>query len=192
VNVTSIGGRVAVPHLAPYSGSKFALAGLSDAFRAELAREGIRVTTVYPGLMRTGSPVNATFKGRHHEEFTWFTIGDSLPGLSVSSTRAARSIVEACRLGAPALVIGAPARLAIAAQGVMPFVVALGTAMAAAFLPGVDQERGTEGHPGWESQSRLAPSVLTRLSDRAAARNNEAHPALPIGASTTRVAKVTG
>ncbi len=41
VNISSIGGKVAVPHLAPYSASKFALVGLSDAFRAELARDGI-------------------------------------------------------------------------------------------------------------------------------------------------------
>ena len=65
VNISSIGGKVAVPHLAPYSASKFALVGLSDAFRAELARDGIRVTTVTPGMMRTGSQVQATFKGNH-------------------------------------------------------------------------------------------------------------------------------
>ena len=49
VNISSIGGRIAVPHLAPYSASKFALAGLSDGLRAELAREKIYVTTVLPG-----------------------------------------------------------------------------------------------------------------------------------------------
>ena len=38
MNITSIGGRVAVPHLAPYCASKFALVGLSDAVRAELER----------------------------------------------------------------------------------------------------------------------------------------------------------
>ena len=65
VNISSIGGKVAVPHLAPYSASKFALTGLSDAVRAELDPYGIRVTTVAPGLMRTGSPLNAEFKGQH-------------------------------------------------------------------------------------------------------------------------------
>jgi NAD(P)-dependent dehydrogenase (short-subunit alcohol dehydrogenase family) len=191
VNISSIGGKVAVPHLAPYSGSKFALAGLSDAFRAELAPLGIRVTTVFPGLMRTGSPINATFKGRHHEEFSWFTLGDSLPGLSVSSKRAARAIVGACRTGAPSLVIGVPAKLAAATQGVTPSLVAVGAAIAARLLPRPDGQAGTEGHLGWQSQSRVAPSVLTRLSDRAAVRNNEATPALPIGASTTPATSVT-
>src|SRR5438105_121458 len=72
VNISSIGGKVAVPHLAPYSASKFALTGLSDAIRAELARDNIHVTTVAPGMMRTGSHVNARFKGKHDMEFAWF------------------------------------------------------------------------------------------------------------------------
>jgi short-subunit dehydrogenase len=40
---------------------------LSTAIRAELARENILVTTVCPGLMRTGSPFNAWFKGHHRD-----------------------------------------------------------------------------------------------------------------------------
>ena len=54
VNISSIGGKIGVPHLAPYCASKFALTGVSTSLRAELARYGIRVTTVSPGLMRTG------------------------------------------------------------------------------------------------------------------------------------------
>src|SRR6202045_2267825 len=46
VNISSIGGRIAVPHMATYSASKFALTGFSDAIRAELARDNILVTTV--------------------------------------------------------------------------------------------------------------------------------------------------
>ncbi|HEX2444779.1 MAG TPA: SDR family NAD(P)-dependent oxidoreductase [Vicinamibacterales bacterium] len=88
VNISSIGGKIAVPHLLPYSASKFALTGLSEGLHAELARAGIRVTTVCPGLMRTGSTYNAWFKGRHRREFAWFYIADSIPGLSM--TRGAR------------------------------------------------------------------------------------------------------
>src|SRR5262249_39625977 len=83
VNVSSIGGKIGVPHLAPYCASKFALTGMSDAVRAELAQDRIHVTTVIPGLMRTGSPFNAWFKGRHRDEFTWFAISDSLPLASI-------------------------------------------------------------------------------------------------------------
>ncbi len=79
VNITSIGGKVSVPHLVPYSASKFALVGLSKGLRAELAKDGITVTTICPGLMRTGSPRNADFKGQHRFEYAWFSISDALP-----------------------------------------------------------------------------------------------------------------
>ena len=74
-----------MPHLLPYSASKFALVGFSEGLRAELAKDGIRVTTVCPGLMRTGSPPNAAFKGRHREEYAWFALSDALPILSISA-----------------------------------------------------------------------------------------------------------
>jgi NAD(P)-dependent dehydrogenase (short-subunit alcohol dehydrogenase family) len=79
VNITSFGGKLAVPHLAPYCVSKFALAGFSDALRAELASKNIFVTTVAPGLMRTGSHKNAFFKGDHQKEFTWFSLAAGPP-----------------------------------------------------------------------------------------------------------------
>ena len=88
VNIASIGGLIAVPHLAPYSVSKFALVGYSDALRAELAKDGIRVTTVCPGLMRTGSAGHALVKGHHQAEFAWFGALSSLPWYR--STRAER------------------------------------------------------------------------------------------------------
>src|SRR6185437_12103861 len=94
VNVSSIGGKVSVPHLLPYAASKFALVGLSEGMTAELAKDGIRVTTVIPGLMRTGSPRNAFFKGKNEAEYAWFKLGDSLPGLSTSAEHAARRIVS--------------------------------------------------------------------------------------------------
>jgi len=46
VNISSIGGKIGVPHLAPYCASKFALTGVSTALRTELARYDILVTTV--------------------------------------------------------------------------------------------------------------------------------------------------
>ena len=113
VNISSIGGKIGVPHLAPYCASKFALTGVSTSLRPELARYNILVTTVSPGLMRTGSPFNAWFKGRHRSEFTWFAIADSLPLLSIDGRRAASQIVDAMRHGTPELVITWPARLAV-------------------------------------------------------------------------------
>lgn len=173
VNISSIGGRIAVPHLAPYSASKFALTGLSDAVRAELAPYGIRVTTVTPGLMRTGSPMNAQFKGQHQAEYAWFAISAALPGASIAAGRAADQIVSACVHGDPALSITLQAGAAAALNGLAPATVARIMAIASRLLPGPAGPGGNQTRLGRESESRWAPSVVTTLSDRAAVLNNE-------------------
>ena len=173
VNIASIGGRIALPHMAPYTASKFALVGLSDAVRTELAQYGIRVTTVSPGLMRTGSPINASIKGQHEAEFAWFAIADALPGLSISAERAARQIIDACRYGDPELTITPHARLAAMANDVMPSVVAALLALTNRVLPGPAGAPGDRERPGRQSTSRWVPSRVTTLSDRAAMANNE-------------------
>jgi NAD(P)-dependent dehydrogenase (short-subunit alcohol dehydrogenase family) len=173
VNIASIGGKVPLPHLAPYVASKFALVGLSASLRAELASRNILVTTVSPGLMRTGSPINVEVKGQHEREFAWFAISDALPGLSTSATRAARQIVEACRRGQAELIITLPARLAIALYGLMPNTFVNLAALANRLLPEPAGAEGDRPRLGRDSRSKWAPSVLTTLNDRAAAANNE-------------------
>jgi NAD(P)-dependent dehydrogenase (short-subunit alcohol dehydrogenase family) len=174
VNVSSIGGKIGVPHLSPYCASKFALAGLSDSLRAELAKDKIYVTSVFPGLMRTGSPFNAFFKGQHRAEFAWFTISDSLPIATVGGRRAAAQLIDACRHGDAELVIGWPAKLAVLAQALMPGLVAQSAIVAnEAVLPAVDETAGDERHIGWDSMSTAAPSGLTTLTNKAAVQNNE-------------------
>jgi NAD(P)-dependent dehydrogenase (short-subunit alcohol dehydrogenase family) len=172
VNVSSIGGKIAVPHLVPYSASKFALAGLSDGLRAELQKDNVVVTTVIPGLMRTGSPRNATFKGRHRDEYAWFSISDALPVTSIQAERAARQIVAACRRGQAELIISAQAVLAVKFRALFPEATADILALANRLLPGPGGI-GRRRAKGKESESALAPSLLTTLSDRAALRNNE-------------------
>jgi hypothetical protein len=152
---------------------KFALVGLSDGLRGELRRQNILVTTVCPGLMRTGSPVNVRFKGRHRAEQSWFTISDSLPLVSISGRRAARRILEGCRRGAPVLFVSWSSRLATLASGLAPGLIARAMMLAARLLPEPDPDRADESFAGMESQSRWSPSVLTRLTDRAAVENNE-------------------
>ena len=120
VNISSIGGKIAVPHMAPYTASKFALAGLSDALRAELARENILVTTVTPGMMRTGSQGHANFKGDHASEYKWFAASSALPLASISAEHAARKILAACVRGKPALIMPIPARALILANALFP------------------------------------------------------------------------
>jgi NAD(P)-dependent dehydrogenase (short-subunit alcohol dehydrogenase family) len=173
VNISSIGGKVSVPHLLPYNASKFALVGLSEGLRAELAKDGIVVTTVCPGLMRTGSPRNAFFKGQHRAEYTWFSISDALPLVSQSAERAARQIIAACKRGDAEVVLSLPAKLATLVHDLFPGWTAdvLGLANTL-LLPGPDGI-GTAHLPGKYSSSPLSPSWLTILNDSAAQRNNE-------------------
>jgi NAD(P)-dependent dehydrogenase (short-subunit alcohol dehydrogenase family) len=173
VNVASIGGRIAVPHLGPYCASKFALVGLSDAVRTELDQYGIRVTTVSPGLMRTGSPSHADMKGRHEAEYAWFAIADSMPGLSTSAESAARKIIDACRYGDPELTITLPARMAMMANHLAPAVVARAMMAVNRILPSPNGSDGDRRRRGRESTSKWAPSAATVLTDRAAVVNNE-------------------
>ncbi len=172
VNIASIGGKVAVPHLSPYSTSKFALVGYSEGLRAELLQDGIFVTTICPGLMRTGSPRNALVKGQHEKEYAAFKISDSIPLLTISSENAARQVVEACRNGQAERVLSLPAKIGATVQGVAPNLLAEVVAIVARLLPapgGIDEGR----RMGKDSESALSESVLTKLTDEAAERNNE-------------------
>jgi NAD(P)-dependent dehydrogenase (short-subunit alcohol dehydrogenase family) len=173
VNISSIGGAVAVPHLLAYSMGKFALTGLSDGFRAELAQYNVHVTTVIPGLMRTGSHINAFFRGQHRKEYAWFSLAAANPMLSTSARRAARKIIEACRYGDPRLIITVPAQLFYVANSLFPGVTAFGTGLAARLLPGPARASENALHTGKESGSPLSPSVLTSMGDRASKENNE-------------------
>jgi len=173
VNISSIGGRVAFPHLLPYSASKFALVGLSDGIRAELARDGIRVTTVCPGLMRTGSHLNVGVKGRYERELAWFSILDALPGLSMSVRRAARRIVRAIERGERELTLGLPAKLAVLVQAIAPETTAATMALIDRLLPAPRDNESAQTRSGWDSRSRWVPSRLTRPADRAAETYNE-------------------
>src|SRR5436189_3175868 len=172
VNISSIGGKVVVPHMAPYSASKFALTGFSDAIRAELARDNIYVTTVAPGLMRTGSHVNAKFKGKHDAEFAWFSAGAGAPLISMDADRAARKIVAACRRGQPSLTLTFGARGAIAGNALFPNLTGYAMKIVNRFLPDAADESGAQSRAGSELP-RLTPEWITRLADRATKENNE-------------------
>jgi short-subunit dehydrogenase len=150
------------------------LAGFSDSIRAELAKDGVRVTSVSPGLLRTGSHVNASFKGDHAKEFAWFSIGAGMPLLSMGASRAARQIVEAVRRGRPELTLTLPARILTIVQGLAPGFLANVFKLVNAFLPKAAPGEGTFLKKGFQSGSALSPSVLTTLADRAIHRFNEA------------------
>lgn len=172
VNISSVGGKIAVPHLLPYTASKFALAGFSDGLRAELKRKNIHVTTVCPGLLRTGSPRNAVIKGHYRHEYAWFSISSSLPLLSTSVERAAAKIIEGCRRGRSRVLIGAHTRFALLLNEIAPAAAAKISAIVNRLLPG-ENSGAAEPKMGYESHSKWSPSWLTHLNDRAAWKNNE-------------------
>jgi NAD(P)-dependent dehydrogenase (short-subunit alcohol dehydrogenase family) len=176
VNISSIGGKVAVPHFAPYSASKFALTGFSDAIRAELARDNIHVTTVAPGLMRTGSHVNAKFKGKHDAEFAWFSASAGAPLISMDADRAGRKILAACRRGQPSLTLTFAARGAIVGNALFPNLTGYLMKIINRFLPNAVGENGSQSRAGSELPRRT-PEWMTRLADRATTKNNESESA---------------
>lgn len=172
VNISSIGGKLAVPHLAPYSVSKFALTGFSDAIRAELARDNIHVTTVAPGMMRTGSHVNAKFKGKHDMEFAWFSASAGAPLFSMNADRAARKILAACRRGQPSAMLTFAARVPILGNALFPNLTGYMMKFVNRFLPAAADQSGNESRTGAHVHQRT-PRWLTRLADRATQKNNE-------------------
>jgi NAD(P)-dependent dehydrogenase (short-subunit alcohol dehydrogenase family) len=172
VNVSSVGGKISTPHLLPYAVSKFALTGFSEGLRAELADDGVFVTTVIPGLMRTGSARNALFKGQNTAEYAWFSVADALPGLSMSAESAASRIVNACRYGDAEIILSLPAQVAVRFHGLFPAFTNDLLAVVDSLLPQAGGA-GTQSVPGRASESAVSRSWVTTLSERAAERNNE-------------------
>jgi short-subunit dehydrogenase len=172
VNIASLGGKRAVPHMLPYAASKFALRGLSHGLRAELAKDGIVVTTICPALMNTGSPRHASFKGRHRQEYAWFSILDSLPLIALDAETAAQRIMKACRDGVTEADLAGTGTLSVKLQSLAPGTIAGLLALVNRILPdpgGI----GSQAAKGYESTSSLSPSLLTRRGEKAARANNE-------------------
>src|SRR6202162_5151134 len=154
VNISSIGGRNARPPQAPSSPRNVALTRFSHAIRTELARNKIYVTTVTPGMMRTGSEIHAKFKGDHASEYRWFNLANKLPFASISVERAARKIVKACRRGKPTLVMLVSAYFIIAANALFPSFVARVMRSVNNFLPPQVSKDGDEAKSGAELRPR--------------------------------------
>lgn len=174
VNISSIGGKIPVPHMAPYCASKFALAGFSRSAAVELAEYGITITTVYPGLMRTGSPIQAVFKGDHEKEFAWFAAGDLIPGLSMSADRAARQILNAAREGVHEVVLSVPAKFGTFMDANFPELTSAVLKMVAVLLPhgrSFVRKTGAESM-GW-FKKRIWSKPMLPLQENAQERFNQ-------------------
>ena len=175
VTITSIGGKVSVPHLLPYSVAKFAAVGFSEGLRAELGRGPVSVTTVVPGLMRTGSHLQARFSGRRDEEFTWFSLGASLPLVSMDAERAAAQIVAAMRTRRSEIILTPFGQLAARGAPVLPELTSEFLHLVHRLLPAPGRRAGdgTPGHQLRPAISQEAFDWLTRLGQVAARRFNE-------------------
>lgn len=162
INVTSIGGRIASPHLLPYSSAKFAAVGFSEGLRAEVAKDGISVTTVCPGFMRTGSYLNGLYKSRHEAEFAWFALSSALPILTLDAERAAAQVVRAARRGQAEADLGWWAPWAARFHGVFPGTTANLLGAVNRVLPEYSGDR--TGVRGVEAEARLHSPMFDRAT----------------------------
>jgi NAD(P)-dependent dehydrogenase (short-subunit alcohol dehydrogenase family) len=133
--ISSIGGKLGVPHLAPYSAAKFAQVGFAEALQAEVGKDGLRVLTVTPGLMRTGSHLHATYKGDAERELLWFGASAVAPLLSIDADRAARKIVAAIARGDRFLTFTPAAHVGAWLHGELPELWSLLFSTIGRFLP---------------------------------------------------------
>lgn len=180
VTIGSIGGKISVPHLLPYSTAKFAAVGFSEGLRAELGRGPVTVTTVVPGLMRTGSHLQARFTGQASKEFTWFSLGASLPLVSMDAERAARQIIAAVRQRRAEIILTPAGQLVSRAAGIVPgltseilHLVQRLALPAPSGEPGAAASDEAQGHELRPAMGKKAFDRLTTLGQAAASRFNE-------------------
>lgn len=172
VNICSMGGRVALPHLLAYDTSKFALSGFSQGLATELYDEGISVTTIYPGTMRTGSPIQAVFKGDHEKEFAWFQSASVFPGISSSAERAAKKIIEATRDRRFELMPFLPAKFRLTMAMIFPELVAWTLTAVNRLLP---KKQSGEYKTGAQSREYFDRALITKPLVGTAHKAEEAH-----------------
>jgi NAD(P)-dependent dehydrogenase (short-subunit alcohol dehydrogenase family) len=170
INICSIGSRIPVPHLSAYCTSKFAQAGLSAVMAEELREKGIRVTTIMPGLMRTGSHVHAWFKGDPSTEFAMFSLVGGLPGTSMGADRAARQILDAAARGQSEAIIPFTVRQVARATALFPNLAIAALRTVTRLLPPPGSQFAVQGQ-----RMTLNPAIraVVALNERAADRNNE-------------------
>jgi short-subunit dehydrogenase len=171
VNIASIGGKIAVPHMLPYTASKFAVVGFSEGLHAELRAKGVHVLTVCPGLMRTGSHVSAQFSGDGEREYRWFSMAANLPGVSTSAASAARRIVRAVMAEETEIAITPQAVAAARLASLAPEVIALTMSTVNRMLP-KPVPGGTGTRPGAEVRGKeTLPAEM--IGDASARRYNQ-------------------
>lgn len=181
--ITSVGGLVPVPHLLPYSTAKFGAVGFSAGLRSELAGTGVKVTTVAPGLMRTGSHLRAEFTGNQSAEYAWFAPSATLPLIAMDPERAAARIVDGVLAGRAYVLLSALTKIASRVNGLAPTTTAAFLGVAARLLPSGPPPASTSTIQGHQVEEGLRPlpaavaKAVTTLGRRAADRWNQRPPA---------------
>ena len=120
VNISSIGGKIPVPHLLPYTAAKFALTGFSEGLYAEVKGRGLHVLTVCPGVMYTGGEDHAHFLGDAEAERKWFQFAAKTPRIAASPEYASNRIFNALAQGRSEITITPQAWLAARFAGLFP------------------------------------------------------------------------
>ncbi|WP_116114616.1 SDR family NAD(P)-dependent oxidoreductase [Austwickia chelonae] len=134
--VTSIGGKISVPHLLPYSTAKFGALGFTEGLRADLSGSGVTATTIVPGLMRTGSHLAAQFTGDQAKEYAWFAPGACLPLIAMDAERAASKIADGVLTGRGMVVLSPLAQVAVRVAGALPSMTGTVLGLGGRLLPG--------------------------------------------------------
>ncbi|WP_168582965.1 SDR family NAD(P)-dependent oxidoreductase [Gephyromycinifex aptenodytis] len=176
--VTSVGGMISVPHLVPYSTAKFGAVGYTRGLSADLAGSGVSVTTIVPGLMRTGSHVQARFVGNAQAEYAWFAAGASLPLVSMNAERAAAKMVDGVLRGKGIVLLSPLTKIGVRVHGLAPATTGAALALMSRLLPNAPADGGEETVSGHDARERLSSGFLeglTVLGTRASARFNENH-----------------
>jgi short-subunit dehydrogenase len=150
VNIISIGGKLSFPHLLPYNVSKFALSGYSEGLSAQMSRYNIKITSVYPGLMRTGSHRYIEAKGQKEKEYTWFSAMANMPGISMDAEKAAQKIITGLKRGNKVLILSAMAKLGNVSHALFPGLVLNVFSLINRFMPAYPGN-GDSGKPGNET-----------------------------------------
>lgn len=176
--ISSIGGKLPAPHLLPYVTAKHAAVGFAEGLRVEAIRHGITVTCAVPGLMRTGSPRNALFTGDQAAEHRWFTLGDSLPLVSMDAERAARQLVGAALKGKPEAAPTPLAKIGMRVHGLAPSTTMRLVSLVNRLLPADETPRPMRPGHAVEKPAKWF-DALTGLTRRAAHRFHQHDDATP-------------
>jgi NAD(P)-dependent dehydrogenase (short-subunit alcohol dehydrogenase family) len=156
LNVSSIFGKRGMPFETAYCASKFALAGFSEALRAELMSEGIDVCTIYPGAVETeifDAAANST--------------GLEVPGFvpKFPAKQMAKLIVQAARFPRPEVVAAFDAQAINLANTFAPALVDFALGWSVPFIEGARRNKRHSDRAGQSDRAGTGSGNLYQPQD---------------------------